>query len=76
MTVINCYESEMNRSISGEGKMINKGNIMVMTIKMALIFFYFIYPFTYNIHVDPWQNHIWFPLEFEIHVSFSNRIVF
>lgn len=39
MTVINYYESEMNRSISGEGKMINKGNIMVMTIKMALIFF-------------------------------------
>lgn len=59
MTVINYYESEMNRSISGEGMMINKGYIMVMTIKMALIFFFkssffqehFIYPFTYNIHV-------------------------
>lgn len=40
MIVINYYESEMNRLISGEGKMINKGNIMVMIIKMVLIFFF------------------------------------
>lgn len=53
MTVINYYESEMNRSISGEGMMINKGYIMVMTIKMALIFFFqiIIFPRTFYLSI-------------------------